>query len=46
MVLAQRQGSNIYYSLGDKRIIKALDLLREVLADHLSKRSVLAEAIN
>jgi len=46
MVLAQRQGSSIYYSLSDKRIIKALDLLREVLADHLSKRSVLADAIN
>jgi DNA-binding transcriptional ArsR family regulator len=46
MVLSQRQGANIYYSLGDKRIVKALDLLREVLADHLSKRSVLAEAIN
>lgn len=46
MVLAERQGANIIYSLGDKRIIKALDLLREVLADHLNKRSALAEAIN
>jgi ArsR family transcriptional regulator len=45
MVVAERQGSNIVYSLGDKRIIKALDLLREVLGDHLSKRSALAEAI-
>jgi len=46
MVVTERQGASIYYSLSDKRIIKALDLLREVLADHLSKRSVLAEAIN
>ncbi len=45
MVVAERQGANIIYSLGDKRIIKALDLLREVLADHLSKRSALADAI-
>ena len=45
MVVAERQGANIYYSLGDKRIIKALDLLREVLADNLNKRSALAEAI-
>ncbi|MDE3090740.1 MAG: winged helix-turn-helix transcriptional regulator [Chloroflexota bacterium] len=45
MVVAERQGANIIYSLGDKRIIKALDLLREVLGDHLSKRSALAEAI-
>lgn len=45
MVTAQRDGSNIFYALGDKRIIRALDLLREVLGDHLSKRSALAEAI-
>lgn len=45
MVIADRDGANIYYALGDKRIIRALDLLREVLADHLSKRSALAEAI-
>ncbi len=46
MVIARRQGANIYYSLGDKRIIRALDLLREVLADNLSKRRALAEALN
>ncbi len=46
MVVARRQGANIYYSLGDKRIIRALDLLREVLADNLSKRRALAEALN
>ncbi len=45
MVVAKRQGANIYYSLGDKRIVRALDLLREVLADELSKRSALADAI-
>jgi ArsR family transcriptional regulator, cadmium/lead-responsive transcriptional repressor len=46
MVIAKRKGPNIYYSLGDKRIIRALDLLREVLADDLSKRSALAEALS
>ncbi len=46
MVTAERDGANIYYALADKRIIKALDLLREVLGDHLSKRSALAEAIS
>jgi ArsR family transcriptional regulator len=45
MVIAERKGAHILYTLGDKRIIKALDLLREVLADHLSKRSALADAI-
>lgn len=46
MVLAERRGSNIIYTLADKRIIRALDLLREVLADHLNKRSALADAIS
>lgn len=46
MVIARRQGANVYYSLGDKRIIRALDLLREVLAEDLSKRRVLAEALD
>ena len=45
MATPMRQGANIYYSIGDKRIIRALDLLREVLAEDLSKRSVLAEAL-
>jgi len=46
MVLAKRDGTNIFYALGDKRIIRALDLLREVLGDHLSKRGVLAHALS
>lgn len=45
MVVPERKGANIIYTLGDKRIIKALDLLREVLGDELSKRSALADAI-
>lgn len=45
MVIPERKGANIIYTLGDKRIIKALDLLREVLGDELSKRSALADAI-
>lgn len=45
MVIPERKGANMIYTLGDKRIIRALDLLREVLGDHLSKRSALADAI-
>jgi ArsR family transcriptional regulator len=45
MVAAKRQGLNIYYSIGDKRIIRALDLLREVLADGLTKQVALAEIL-
>ncbi len=45
MVVARREGANIYYSLSDDRIIKALDLLRQVLADDLLKRRALSEAL-
>ncbi len=45
MAVPERRGANIYYALSDKRIIRALDLLREVLASNLSKRSALADAI-
>ena len=45
MATATRDGANVVYSLADKRVIKALDLMREVLADHLAQRAQLAEAI-
>ncbi len=45
MVIARRQGANIYYSVSDERILRALDLLREVLADDLLKRRALSEAL-
>ena len=41
MALATREGLNVVYSLADKRVIKALDLMREVLADHLAQRAQL-----
>lgn len=45
MVVATRQGMNVEYALGDPRVIQALDLLRGVLRDHLTRRADLAEAI-
>jgi DNA-binding transcriptional ArsR family regulator len=45
MVTAEREGVSIYYSLADHRVIQALDLLREVLAEILAQRKVLAEAL-
>jgi DNA-binding transcriptional ArsR family regulator len=42
MAIATRDGSNVVYSLADKRVIKALDLMRQVLADHLAQRAELA----
>jgi DNA-binding transcriptional ArsR family regulator len=46
MVTATREGQNVYYSLVDQRIIQALDLLRSVLADHLSYQGSLAENVD
>lgn len=45
MVLAQREGTNVYYSLADERVIEALDLLRGVLAGILEQRTALMEEL-
>ncbi len=45
MVNARRGGMNVYYSVADDKILQALDLLREVLADDLARRGALAKAI-
>jgi ArsR family transcriptional regulator len=42
MVTGQREGKSVYYSLSDKRIIQALDLLRAVLANSLEEQVALA----
>ncbi len=45
MATATREGVNVVYSLSDKRVIRALDLMREVLSDHLTQRAQLAGVI-
>ncbi len=45
MVNANRAGQAVYYSLTDKRVIEALDLLRAVLASNLQGQSELAESV-
>jgi DNA-binding transcriptional ArsR family regulator len=45
MVVATREGANVVYSLADKRVLKALDLMRELLGDQLARRAQLAEAL-
>ena len=45
MVVSERDGVHVYYSLADQRIIEALDLLRGVMADILARRRRLAEAL-
>ena len=46
LVTAVRDGQNVIYSLADHRIIKALDLLRMVLADTLSYQGSLVEQVD
>jgi len=45
MVTFERRGTVVQYALADDRLIKALDLLRAVLRDSLTKRAELADAI-
>jgi DNA-binding transcriptional ArsR family regulator len=45
MVITERDDVSIYYSLADPRVIEALDLSREVLAQTLAQRKALAEAL-
>jgi ArsR family transcriptional regulator len=44
LVRAVRQGPSVEYSLDDLRLIQALDLLRGVLRDSLSRRADLANS--
>jgi len=45
LVTAERDGTAVYYSLTDGRVIEALDLLRGVLADILTQQAQLAQAL-
>jgi ArsR family transcriptional regulator len=45
MVTATRHGTIIEYALADNRLIQALDLLRAVMRDGLTKRAELVEAL-
>lgn len=39
MIQAQRDGTQVIYSLADQRFIKALDMLREVMLDQLAQQA-------
>ncbi len=45
LVRAHREGQMVYYTLSDRRVIAALDILRTVMADALKSRGTLAETI-
>ncbi len=44
MVTGERRGTVIVYSLADRRLIDALDLLRAAMRDILARRAELVEA--
>jgi hypothetical protein len=44
-VIPKRQGTVIQYTLADKRLIQALDLLRAVMRAGLTKSAELVEAL-
>ena len=39
LIQAQREGTQVIYSLADQRFIQALDLLREVMLDQLAQQA-------
>jgi ArsR family transcriptional regulator, virulence genes transcriptional regulator len=43
VVTSRREGTNIYYSLSDLKIIEACDIVQEVLLNHLAKNREQAE---
>lgn len=45
LVNARRDGMNVYYSLTNEKVVDALDLLRQVLNDNLTRSATLAKAI-
>lgn len=45
LVVARREGANVFYTVADDRVLQALDTLRAVLADLLARRASLAEAL-
>jgi DNA-binding transcriptional ArsR family regulator len=45
IVVAERDGQSVFYSLADERIIVALDLLRQMLAVQLENQGNLAHEV-
>jgi ArsR family transcriptional regulator len=46
LVIATRQGMMVQYSLADKRVIDALDILRSIMRDSIQKRASLVEVVH
>ena len=45
IVISNRKGKNIYYKLTNPKIVKAFDIIREVLAEKLKKNGKIVERL-
>ena len=45
IVVSERNGKNIYYKLSNHKIIKAFDIIREVLVERLEKNRKIVQEI-
>jgi DNA-binding transcriptional ArsR family regulator len=45
LVAAARQGAMVQYTLGDSRVIEALDILRSIMRDNIQKRASYIEEV-
>jgi len=45
IVIARRDGTNIYYSISNPKIIQAIDLIREILYERFAENEKLAKNI-
>lgn len=44
IVTPRREGASVYYELSNPKIVKACDLMRQVLLEHLKAGALLADA--
>lgn len=44
LVSSRRNGVNVFYKIGNKKVIEAFDLLRDVMTEQLAKEQELHEA--
>ena len=45
IVFADREGQSVFYSIADRRILEAMDIMRAVLADQLEDQAALAREV-
>lgn len=46
VVSATRHGNNVFYALQNRKVVQAIDLLREVMAEQLAARKDIHDAVS